>query len=237
MAGDGKPGNAAIWIALIGALVTSGGYLVAYYRDLSIQERNQEHDLKLREQSQKHDLVVRLLTEDARESSRNLLWAHDAGLIALSEATVTQLRDKPYEGPTRTAGEGSTETGLAEALPAEDMVSLVRALDAPSKSARSRALQALLDTVNAAPERAGEAVTAVLSSLSGDRLEALSAQGRYNLLYVLDRLDWSEVTPEARAGVKAALETVLARGEEGVAAIGPQTRALIGRVLEALGRA
>ncbi|MEM1398519.1 MAG: hypothetical protein AAGF58_01490, partial [Pseudomonadota bacterium] len=157
---NGASGGGAIWVAIIGALATGGGYLFTYYKDISIQERTQQHDL-----------VIKLLTEDSRESSRNLVWAHEAGLINLSPQTVESLVEKPYEGPTRSSGEGTEGTAtLTDIIPSEDIVALVRGLDAGTKSLRSQALQTLLNETAGSEEKTKEAVLASIAALSGDQL-------------------------------------------------------------------
>ena len=219
MSEDGRPISGAIWIALIGALATSGGYLFTYYRDISIQERRQ-----------KHDLVVKLLTEDSRESSKNLVWAHDAGLISLSNETIRSLKAKPYEGPTRSGGETSESTSITERISSEDIIGLVRGLDAETKSLRSQALQSLLNETAGSNKKVKEAIAASIAALSGERLEAISVTGRYNTLYFLDRVDWTEIDAQTRKKSGVVLKMILDRANEGLAAVGPQTRSLISSI-------
>lgn len=226
MSEGGKSGSVTIWVALIGALVSSGGYLFAYYKDLAIQDRKQNHDL-----------VIRLLTEDARESSRNLIWAHDAGLISLRAETVRALEEKPYEGPTVSSGDSPAGGAIDELIPSQDIVALVRGLDAPTKSVRSRALQTLLDDAMSDDAKLSEAVAASIAALSGSRLDELSANGRYNILYFLNRVDWRRIGEAQRDRMQGALDQIAARAREGLAAVGPQTNSLMENVTQKLAEA
>lgn len=214
-----KP-NAAIWIALLGAFVTSIGYLVGFYQSLSLQKS-----------AQNHALLVDLLSESPTNSSSNLLWAYDAKLLELTDQTVATLKTDPSSAPTRVAPSSSNSVAFDEIVPTNDVVALVRGLDGLVRSTRSASLQALLDE-----HRANEsAVKAAIYGISGDQLDALSASGRVNILYFLERVDWCEISPEARTSAVTAVDTIIQRADEGVAAAGEQTRSHIKAIKMAIG--
>ena len=82
------------------------------------------------------------------------------------------------------------EVWLARPNPT-DWARLLKAIDAPVKEDRLRALQALVDSHSASPA----AISAALDMASTAQLESMSAPGRFNLLYFLSHtapLAWDE---------------------------------------------
>ncbi len=203
-----KARGPAVWVALIGALASSGGYLLGYFKDLAIEEKSQEHSL-----------ILELLDENPRQSSSNLLWAHHAGLLDLSLTTVSALEDDPASAPTR-AAPVSARGAFDVLIPSNSVIALVQSLDGAERATRAGALQILLDNHRADEE----AVRAVVSLISGDQLIELSANGRINALYFLERVQWSTLGDDAKDATLAALAAIIHRVADGVIVVGEDTR-------------
>lgn len=203
-----RKSSVAIWIAVVGAIVTSFGYLVGFYQSLSLQKS-----------SQNHALLVDLLSENPNESTDNLIWAYEANLLSLSKETVSALQADPSSAPTRAAS-SIANVAFDELVPTNDVVALVRGLDDPARRTRAASLQALLDG-HSANERA---IKAAIDGISGTQLKLLSANGRVNILYFLERAEWCDITAQGRTRARTAVKTIIQRADEGIAAAGAQTR-------------
>jgi hypothetical protein len=114
----------------------------------------------------------------------------------------------------------STSSIIEEQRQARAPTDLVSGLNAASASARIRAGQAIVDQIR----RGDSAVVGrLVDQLEGDQLNALSASGRFNVLYMLNVYDGWASSPYAD-DLRAALDRMDARAGEGQAAIGGQTR-------------
>lgn len=205
-------GGSALTVALIGAFVTAFGYLGTYYKDLAIQEKKQ-----------KHDFVIALLREDPRDSSANLLWASKAELLELSDVTITNLEESPFDGPTRSEANDTDNFESTEEVISSGLTALVRGLDSPVKSTRWKSLETLEIQFSSDVD----AVAAVTANLSDSNLKAMTPNGLYNHLYFLNNVEWTGMGAETKGGVRDVLENIKARKNEGILAVGPKTTELI----------
>ncbi len=208
--------NAPIWVAVIGAIVTGVGYVSAYFKDIEIQSRKE-----------RQEFILKLLREDPRDSSQNLIWAHGAGLVKLDAETVEKLSANPFSAPT------VSQPASVQAAPTDDLVipdtvsGLIASLDSPLRAERYKALEKLEIEHSADPS----AVKAAVLSLSEENVDRLSANGRYNILYFLDRVKWAGMLPGLKAEATSVLNEVTRRSREGIAEVGPKTMDLLKRAL------
>lgn len=103
--------------------------------------------------------------------------------------------------------------------PAELLPSIVAQLNDRSADVRKAAGAHLARDHRANPE----AIRLVLDTLSEQNLPSLSAEGRINALYFLNRSDLSAWTDEHKRFARAAIDRIRARSAGGAAQLGPQT--------------
>jgi hypothetical protein len=217
--GAGSSSAIPVWVALIAAIVSVAGYLIGYYKDLAIQERRE-----------RQEFILELLREDALESTKNLLWADKAGLISLSEQARTALSEDPASAPTRTetvSGQRNETVSLGFA----DLGALVSGLNSQEYSTRYSALESL-ERFQTANENA---VNLALDMLSDSEIDMLSANGRYNVLYFLDRVAWNAMGAETVSKAQTALQTIKTRQREGITEVGTKTQALLDSIRQKIG--
>lgn len=221
---QGNSNSIPVWVALVAAIATVGGYLIGYYKDLEIQARKE-----------RQEFILELLREDPKESSANLLWADEADLIELSTEAKEALQESPESAPVRSITGNNVfvapeEAGVG-ALPA-DANALVIALDSKLYRERYAALEALELRHAADPV----AIQAALASLSDGQIDRLSANGRYNVIYFLDRVSWTRVDSSLVEATRKTIQGIEDRDREGIAEIGPKTQALIDSVKRQLAK-
>jgi hypothetical protein len=113
----------------------------------------------------------------------------------------------------------------AKLAPAEEVARLVRQLNEQSSADRLSAGQQI--SVALRGENPAPVIDALLAQLEGANLQALSATGRFNVLYMLNVLpDWQSL-PQAER-LSAALATI--EGRAATVAIGGQTRDCIDKL-------
>lgn len=201
--------SAAIWVAIIGGLISAGSYVGAYFKDIALQEKKQ-----------KHELIINLLREDPFLSSTNLIWASDAELIELSEKTIAKLKADPIDAPT-SSSIGKGVTNVEEfIIPSTDVLRLMADLDGPTLTIRTQSLKTLLENHLSN----NEAVKAAIDGLSGEKLNLISLNGRYNILYFLERVDWGKINQTLKNAVEIMLDNILERHEQGIAIAGKKTQ-------------
>lgn len=208
--------SAPIWVAVIGAIVTGVGYVSAYFKDIEIQGRKE-----------RQEFILKLLREDPRESSQNLIWAHSAGLVKLDAETVEKLSANPFSAPTVSQSANPQVVSMDDLVVPDTVSGLVASLDSPIRTERYKSLEKLEVEHNADPS----AVKAAVLALSEENVERLSANGRYNILYFLDRVKWTDMPPSLKTEATSVLNEVTRRSREGIAEVGPKTMDLLKRAL------
>lgn len=205
----------AVWVAIIGGLISAVGYVGAYFKDISLQEKKQ-----------KHELIINLLREDPFASSRNLIWANNAGLIELSEDNITKLKNDPIDAPTASSI-GANPSNVEEFIaPSSDISRLIADLDGVTLTIRTQSLKALLDNHLSS----NDAVKAAIGQLSGEKLNLISLNGRYNVLYFLERVNWANIEPALKESANVMVDNILDRHDQGIAIAGKKTRSQISQI-------
>lgn len=141
------------------------------------------------------------------------------------------LREVAPKGQT-SASEDDAEDGIEDGIDAADqiaqreVVSAVRALNAPSKSTRLGAGQEVASLVRGAAQE--QTLTVLIAALEGARLDRLSPSGRFNILYMLNVYDdWAKAPWAPR--LSAALDRIEAPAASGYG-VGAQTQDCIDRL-------
>lgn len=152
--------------------------------------------------------------------------ADDAATLAelLKRWNFGSLRPVLVKGYGAQLKQRQFEIWLARPDPAE-IERLLGQLDASGSDERKAAGQQLQDFYTASPQ----AIAAALALLRPERIDALSVNGRINLLYFLTRTAPLAWDPAWAAGAREAVERMLARSN-----VGEQTRAELKRALRLL---
>ncbi|MFN7179770.1 hypothetical protein [Hyphomonas sp.] len=113
----------------------------------------------------------------------------------------------------------------ARLTPAQEISQYVRELNDPESANRLNAGQQVTNALRS--DAAASTIDTLLAELEGERLQALSATGRFNVLYMLNTVpDWAS-RPQADR-LTAALATI--EGRSATVAIGGQTRDCIDKL-------
>lgn len=113
----------------------------------------------------------------------------------------------------------------ARLTPAQEIAQYVRELNDPESANRLNAGQQVTNALRS--DAASATIDTLLRELEGDNLQALSATGRFNVLYMLNTVtDWQSRPQASR--LSAALATI--EGRSAAVAIGGQTRDCIDKL-------
>lgn len=124
------------------------------------------------------------------------------------------------------AAPNTADAGETGQIAQREVVSAVRALNAPSKSTRLGAGQEVAGLVRGAAQ--AQTLTVLITALEGARLDRLSPSGRFNILYMLNVYDdWAKAPWAPR--LTAALDRIEARAASGYG-VGAQTQDCIDRL-------
>jgi hypothetical protein len=99
-------------------------------------------------------------------------------------------------------------------------------LDGPTLTIRTQSLKTLLE--NHLSNK--EAVRAAIDGLSGEKLNLISLNGRYNILYFLERVDWGNIDQALKTDVERMVDNILGRHEQGIAVAGEKTQSQISKI-------
>jgi hypothetical protein len=121
----------------------------------------------------------------------------------------------------------ATRTGIET----DRLAVLVRQLNDPAVDVRKAAGERLSREFRANPL----AIGMVLDSLQPGKIDDLSAEGRINVLYFLNRSDLNAWTPEQKRTARDTVTRIRARGASGIA-IGAQTRRELDMLADRSGR-
>lgn len=241
--------SVAIFVSMLGIIGSIISYIITYYKDIEFQEKKFTHEKIIQYREQQNKIILSLLRENPNESANNLLWAANLNLINLDKAAEAKLKVNPLSTPVSQGVTSNSPTwpGMADprilawsensvntfkkGINSEDLEELLSGLDAPRKSDRSIAMKILIDDYL----RNGNSVATAAEFLVGKKLDNLSANGRYNILYYLNSVDWSVIEKSAREKVNNRIISIENRNKNGKVSIGPKTQELIDGIKNDIG--
>jgi hypothetical protein len=222
-AGPGLAARMGKWITLISAAAT----VVLTGWNAQTASRMQEAELRQRDQQ--------LAIESSRERVARYqfvsgltpdLFSADPQqqLVTVNIVRLTLTPDEAdvfFKGLLASSDSTVREAGAlgVESAQRQLVAGLVQAINAPTAAVRRANMQRLYDDASDSPY----AVELVLDLLTGDGVQELSASGRINALYFLNRAQAEAWTTPLIRRAEDAIRLLRRRDAEGVTAMGEQT--------------